>query len=351
VTGEGNRIANNGGDGVLVSGEEGAGLGDENDNNSIRGNTIFSNGGLGIDLDLEDTILSTTGDGITANDAGDGDTGNNELQNFPLVNAALPQSSTFVRGFLNSRPNAAYTIDIYRATTCDPSGNGEGGAYLGSTTATTNAFGNALWSTTVTATVPANEFVTATATDSLGSTSEFSACRQSGTEVPDQAIAPAEEQQVVQTQTQTETPTQQGVQTPQQQGPVCNDKRPPITTLRKAGVKQTAGGTKIVLTGTSADHRECPSGVERVQVSLARVAGPTAVNCRFVKRQNRYSLTGRKNCRRPTLFRATGTNRWTFTFDVDLKPGLYRAQARGIDNARNKETPKKGRNIVPFSSR
>jgi hypothetical protein len=119
--------------------------------------------------------------------------------------------------------------------------------------------------------------------------------------------------------------------------------------MKRSNVRVTSGGRKVVLRGRSADHRDCPSGVRKVDVSLARVAGRTGVNCRFLRRQNRYTLTGRKNCRRPTLFRATGTNRWTFTFDVPLKPGLYRAQARGTDRARNKETPKKRRNIVFFS--
>jgi hypothetical protein len=36
---------------------------------------------------------------------------------------------------------------------------------------------------------------------------------------------------------------------------------------------------------------------------------------------------------------------------VALKPGLYRVQARGTDRARNKETPKKGRNLVSFRVR
>jgi len=34
---------------------------------------------------------------------------------------------------------------------------------------------------------------------------------------------------------------------------------------------------------------------------------------------------------------------------VKLKPGKYRAQARGYDEVRNKETPKKRVNIVVFT--
>ena len=43
---------------------------------TIRGNSIFGNGGLGIDL---------LNDGVTPNDLGDPDIGPNNLQNFPLV--------------------------------------------------------------------------------------------------------------------------------------------------------------------------------------------------------------------------------------------------------------------------
>jgi hypothetical protein len=81
------------------------------------------------------------------------------------------------------------------------------------------------------------------------------------------------------------------------------------------------------------------------------VKGRTGTNCRFIKKPNKYALTAPKNCRRPTLFKATGTDKWTFTFPVKLKPGLYRVQARGTDKAKNKETPKKNRNIVFFEVR
>jgi hypothetical protein len=37
--------------------------------------------------------------------------------------------------------------------------------------------------------------------------------------------------------------------------------------------------------------------------------------------------------------------------NVKLPPGKYRAQARAIDNAGNKEDPRKRRNIVSFTIR
>jgi hypothetical protein len=130
------------------------------------------------------------------------------------------------------------------------------------------------------------------------------------------------------------------------QGETCVDRRPPITVLRNAGL--TVRDDRVILSGTSRDFgAPCPSGVQRVEVSMAKVSG-TALNCRFVRSSNRFVITPFRNCRRPVLFIARGTTQWTFTFRVNLTRGKYRAQARGYDNARNKETPKKRRNIVYF---
>jgi DNA-binding beta-propeller fold protein YncE len=136
----------------------------------------------------------------------------------------------------------------------------------------------------------------------------------------------------------------------------CRDRLEPVTTLKRSGLDGTgqvhiAASTGLVFRGRSHDRKRCRTGVKRVLVSLARVSGRTGVNCRFLKSADRYSLTGRRNCRKPVLFKATGTKRWTFTFGLRLESGLYRAQARAIDKAGNKETPKKGRNIVFFEIR
>jgi hypothetical protein len=346
--GEGNLIAHNSGDGVLIAGDDplpdGGGdalqAGGGNDGNSIRGNSIFSNGGLAIDLAAQSDVLDFAGDGVTANDAGDGDDGNNQQQNFPVVSSALTDGT--VSGSLASSPNSAYVIDLYENAACDQSGNGEAGAHLGFLGVTTDGNGNASWSHKVDATVAIGRAVTATATDANGNTSELSACVAAAAPTVQQQPGPVQ-------QTPTPTPQVPQQQQPQAPPPTCRDRQPPITNLKKAGVKVTARA--ITLSGSSADHRTCPSGVVRVDVSLARVNGRTGVNCRFVNRPNRYSLTARKNCRRPTLFKATGTSKYTFTFKVPLKPGLYRAQSRGTDKAKNKETPKKNRNIVFFEVR
>jgi hypothetical protein len=310
---EGNTIANNTGAGVSVQGG-GSFDSTHHDGNSIRGNSIDSNGGLGIDL---------APDGVNPNDAGDPDTGPNGLQNFPAINSATPSASTVIAGTLNSKASTTYTIDFYEVSACDSSGNGEGQTWLGSTQATTDGNGNAAWSQTVTRTVPTDHFVTATATDPDGSTSEFSACRQSKA---------AEQQQPP----PTGNPPPKG----------CKDHLPPITFLRPSGVHLSRDHKTLSLRGTSSDPRRCRSGVEHVAVSLARIIGRRPQKCQFIKQQSVYDLTHTKSCRRPTLFRASGRTRWSFTFHAPLKPGFYRVQARGFDRAGNKETPNGRRNVV-----
>jgi titin len=136
--------------------------------NSIEANSIFSNGGLGIDL----------GDsGVQVNHAGS-TSGPNNLQNYPLITSAKPGASTVIGGSLNSLPSATYTLDFYANNAPDITFYGPGQFYLGSTTVTTDGSGNANFSVTLSAATTANQWVTATATDSSGDTSEFSGARQ-----------------------------------------------------------------------------------------------------------------------------------------------------------------------------
>lgn len=153
-----NVISANGGHGVAIGG-----LG----NNLVQSNSIFSNGGLGIDLG---------NDGVTPNDVGDSDTGSNDLQNFPVINSALSNGGTHVSGTLNSTPNTVLRLEFFSNAACDPSGHGEGEKFLGSTDATTDGGGDAVFAIAFPTTVPVGQFMTATATDPDGNTSEFSEC-------------------------------------------------------------------------------------------------------------------------------------------------------------------------------
>ena len=136
--------------------------------NSIRANSIFTNGTanahLGIDLG---------NNGVTNNDTGDGDLANNQ-QNFPVITGA----GTNIIGTLNSTLNSNFTLDFYLNPTPDTSNFGEGKTYLGAMNVTTNGSGNASFTFVPPITLPAGQFVVATATNAGGDTSEFSQNRQ-----------------------------------------------------------------------------------------------------------------------------------------------------------------------------
>ncbi len=165
-------IAFSGGGGVTIVSATASG-------NTVWENAICSNAGLGIDL---------APDGVTANDAGDVDTGSNNLQNFLVLSAAARNETEIgVYGDLNASPNAGYVIDFYSNSVCDVSGNGEGKAWFGYAIAFTDATGEASISGSFPATELVGSFITAAATANPnldGSTSEFSACVEAAT-LPD----------------------------------------------------------------------------------------------------------------------------------------------------------------------
>jgi uncharacterized repeat protein (TIGR01451 family) len=156
--GGGNLIAFNGNNGVAIN---------SGTNNGVRASRIFGNGALGLDLG---------NNGVTANDPDDTDTGVNQLQNFPVLTAGtIHPASVEVAGTLNSRANSSYTLDFFANLVCDGSGHGEGQQFVGSTAVSTDGSGNAGFSVSFAA-VPAGRYLSATATDTNGNTSEFSAC-------------------------------------------------------------------------------------------------------------------------------------------------------------------------------
>ncbi|HXJ32913.1 MAG TPA: right-handed parallel beta-helix repeat-containing protein [Candidatus Eisenbacteria bacterium] len=158
----GNTIANNQEGGVLFSPDAGAPT-------AILGNVIRDNVGLGIDFG---------GDGITPNDAGDGDIGVNGLgfQNFPVLTSALGGCGgpTTIAGTLDAMPGT-YRLEFFANPTCDPSGAGEGARFLGSTTITASG-GVQSFSATVGGSADPGQVVTATASAEGVETSEFSLC-------------------------------------------------------------------------------------------------------------------------------------------------------------------------------
>jgi hypothetical protein len=126
--------------------------------NAVLGNSIYANYGLGIDLGNY---------GPTPNDPGDGDSGANNLQNFPVI-ASVTKSggNTAIAGMLNSVANTTYRIEFF-------ANESQGQTFLGSTDVTTDANGNASFNF-IAPQIDVSQSVTATATDPNGNTSEFS---------------------------------------------------------------------------------------------------------------------------------------------------------------------------------
>jgi hypothetical protein len=140
---------------------------------TVRGNRVFENSQIGLDLDDG----NGTGSFITVNDILDVDDGPNGLQNFPIVTSIVPGSSTtHITGRLNSMASSTYGIDLFSNPACPPRPRAalEGETYLTSLSVMTDGFGNATFAVDVPVVLSAGQLVTATATDSEGNTSEFS---------------------------------------------------------------------------------------------------------------------------------------------------------------------------------
>ncbi|HKQ06987.1 MAG TPA: BACON domain-containing carbohydrate-binding protein [Blastocatellia bacterium] len=162
-----NLIAFNGGNGINVPEPPAASPGKRI---TITANAIYSNQLLGIDLGMA---------GVTDNDAADADAGANDLQNFPvLASATATAASVTISGSLSTAANATCTLQFFYGS--DRQGHqltGSAPLLLGEKQVTTDSSGNASFSLSLAA--PAglvSGWVTATATDAAGNTSEFADC-------------------------------------------------------------------------------------------------------------------------------------------------------------------------------
>jgi hypothetical protein len=146
------------GAGNLVAFSKGTGVSaDAGTATSILGNSIFANG-LGITRSNSSSPTPNTANGA---------------QNFPVLQSAVTDSNgTTIQGTLNSTPSATYRIEFFSNPAADPSGFGQGQTFLGFTTVTTDANGNASFTTTFSPAVAVGPFISATSTGPAG-TSEF----------------------------------------------------------------------------------------------------------------------------------------------------------------------------------
>lgn len=156
-------------------------------NNTYSQNSIYDNGGLGIDLGV---------DGVTANDKLDSDTGPNKLLNYPVVEvgSSISSNGTKVVAYdfdLDVPTNThGYRLEFFRNTSVDSSKHGEGEIYLGYVDINHAGGGSLNFKGSLNAnqTVPANANIAVTLTEKisathLGSTSEFSGVRNGSVSV------------------------------------------------------------------------------------------------------------------------------------------------------------------------
>src|SRR5581483_7263317 len=135
VSGAGNIIANNSGDGALVSTGSG---------NSIRRNSIYNNAGGGISL---------------------GSGANNNIAAPILSSAALSASTVLLHGtFTAQTANVSYVLEFF----ANPSGDAEGKYRLGSLTVTPTSTGTQNFNVNLTNSASGtNPLITATLTDNI----------------------------------------------------------------------------------------------------------------------------------------------------------------------------------------
>lgn len=155
----GNVIAYNKGDGISIL---------DHGTNVICGNTIFENK-TGI-------LLSRPGASGGENDTLDLDVGPNGLQNYPTIGWAKAGIETRIVGVLNSKRSQSYRLEFFASPACDSGGFGQGARLLGAASIATDANGIASFAVRLGVASVEGEAITATATDTLGNTSQFSRC-------------------------------------------------------------------------------------------------------------------------------------------------------------------------------
>ena len=134
------------------------------------GNTIHSNGDLGIDLGS---------DSVTTNDAGDTDTGSNGKLNFPEFVTVVQNGASLDINFNLDVPAGNYRIEFFdNPGGIDASLHGEGQTFVGATTITHTGSGGENFNASFTFSASDAGNITSTTTEDLGggifgATSEF----------------------------------------------------------------------------------------------------------------------------------------------------------------------------------
>ena len=183
VAGAGNVIAHNsqvvvGSAGGVIVGNSATDSGTTG--NAILGNSIFDNSGT----QGEDLGIDLGNDRVTPN--GSGPTGPNDFQDFPVITSAVSDGAggVTIDFSLTVAAGVNYRVEFFVNDAASPSGFGEGQSFLGATTVFSfreRHVPPAGVNFPAGSGVNAGQIITATATDSLGNTSEFSAAGSAAT--------------------------------------------------------------------------------------------------------------------------------------------------------------------------
>ena len=166
----GNVIAYNTGANALNSGN-GVVLVLNSNEDEILSNSIHDNTSLGINFGTSKIPVPNTpwpsGPNLPAP---------NNYQNHPVLSSAVSSGgTTTIQGTLNAAASTQFLVQFFDSPSPGPSGYVDGEKYLGSEYVTTDGNYNAtINATLLNTTVPGGSYVTATATDPAGNTSEFS---------------------------------------------------------------------------------------------------------------------------------------------------------------------------------
>jgi titin len=156
----GNRIAY-----ALTPGYDGVRVRDGCIGNRVRANSIFKNADLSIDFGNT---------GMNPNQPWSGSSISPNLANYPVITSASGRYRIEVRGAMTNVASQVYTLDFFAGPDPGVGGGGEARQWIGAAAVTTDGSGRADFTLLLTNLTPFTGFLSVTAIDGSGNTSEVS---------------------------------------------------------------------------------------------------------------------------------------------------------------------------------